>query len=530
MKFWILRARLVALLVFLWAAQVAQAQGYYDNATRFGQNGLFGSARAMGMGGVQMATGADATALGTNPAAPGLMRKAELQFSLMPGLYAGSTDFLGGTADASRFRSPIGSFTLAITDMKDDIEPGTFRGGTWTLSYNRLAVFDRKSTWEGTHKLSPQPGDTIANSLVDYYLANLNTPGLFPSDILGKGSFGGGIDDVIMAYRTYLLDVSNNQFVSVIPRGDVLKKGYWNQKLSQGMWNFGYSGNFNDKVYVGASLGYYTADFSGEVQYGEQLLNVVVNPNNPNFNYLQGFKNFNFDYTKNLSQTCKGITGNLGVLIKANDAFRIGGSIQLPSVTWINETYSASARANYNGISYWFPDYYNLNVEDTTSLINEYNYRLTIPAKYRVGATYIAGKSGMIGVDLEYTDLSLTRLSEGDGNYSFSTENQIIKQNYQPTLNVRAGGELRFEDLRIRLGYAYMPTPLKASSPYINNIHSDAHYLTGGLGGRYETWYWDAAMVVGFWKTRYSYITEVMPLAETKIQSTQLRAGVGFYF
>ena len=136
----------------------------------------------------------------------------------------------------------------------------------------------------------------------------------------------------------------------------------------------------------------------------------------------------------------------------------------------------------------------------------------------------------MIGVDLEYTDLSKAKLKTGDGGYNFLDENQVIKSNYKSTLNLKVGGEIRVEDLRIRLGYAYYPAALKSGSAFTNNVPTDMQYFTGGLGGRYESWYWDAALVLGFWKTKYTYIPEVMPNVQSKINSTQFRIGAGFNF
>lgn len=512
--------------------QTGFSQGYYENAIRYGYNAPHGSVKSMGMGGVQMATGADATALGTNPASPGLLRHSELQFSLIPTFTTTNTSFESGSVDASKFRAPIGSFSLALNNLKDDIVPGSFRGGTFTLSYNRVAVFDRKSSWEGTSLLSPKPGDTLKNSLIDYWMDNINKPGLYPKDILGIGSFGGAIDDVIMAYRVYLLDVNRNgEFVSIIPYGDVIKRGYWNQSLSQGLWNMGYSANFNDRLYVGASLGYFTCDFNTELQYGEEWKNVVANPNDSNFNYLQRFKGFNYKITKNLTQTYKAVTGNIGVLFKVDDAIRVSAAMQLPGIGWMNETFNSRYEANYNNIPYWYQNgSYNLNKEDTTSADSEYSWKMRLPAKYRLGVSYVLGKSGMFGIDVEYTDFSQTRLSEGDGNYSFSEENAVIRKNYRNTLNIRVGGELRFEDFRFRLGYAYYPSPLQPGSNFVNNVPTDSHYLTGGLGARFETWYWDAALVLGFWSTKYTYVPEIMKVADSNIQSTQFRLGLGVFF
>ena len=111
-----------------------KAQGFYDGPFRFGQNSIYGTVKRMGMGGVQMATGADATAQATNPASPALMRRSEIQLSLMPVVNRAENTYLGGMVEASKSRAPIGSFSLALSSPKDEIEPGAFRGGTFTMS------------------------------------------------------------------------------------------------------------------------------------------------------------------------------------------------------------------------------------------------------------------------------------------------------------------------------------------------------------------------------------------------------------
>lgn len=521
-----------ALPVAVCATFPAFGQGYYDSALRYGQTSIFGSNRSMGMAGVQMATGADGAGGAANPASPAMMRRSDIQLSLMPSFNSSNSSFLGNEIGFTKSRTPIGSFSMALNSLKDDVEEGDFRGGTFFLSYNRTAFSDYKSSWEGTHLLSPRPGDTLNsaqsgyNSLVSYYLDNVNKPGTMPADILTSSN----TSDLALAYDVYLLDSINKQFISVIPFGNVRQKGSWEQKQSHGLWNIGYSINWKDKIYIGASLGIFRGETQAKVTYAETQESVVVNPSNPNYSYLQQFKGFNFEIQKNLTQTARGYNGNLGILAKVSDAFRLGASVQVPSIITITETFDNSITANYNGIPYWFNPDTNLTSFSSANPTNDFNYNLTIPAKYRLGTSYIFGKAGMVGIDLEYTDLRRTKLKSGDGGYNFLEENKIIRNNYKPTVNVKIGGEIRLEDLRVRLGYAYYPTALKSESAYSNNIPTDTHYLTGGLGGRYETWYWDMALVLGFWKTQYTYVPEVMPGVSSKISSTQLRLGVGFFF
>jgi long-subunit fatty acid transport protein len=265
------------------------------------------------------------------------------------------------------------------------------------------------------------------------------------------------------------------------------------------------------------------------VQYGETIKNVYVDPSNPNFSYLQGFKGVNFQLYKNLDQNQVGINANVGIVQKISDEFRVSAAIQLPSLTWISEKYSPRVIYDYKSLRNWNDPTEPLLSGKVTWFENSFAYKLRMPAKFRGGFNWIAGKKGMLGVDLEYTDLSTTKLTEGDGGYNFVSENKIIRNTYKPTINVKLGGEIRSGDYRFRLGFAYYPSTLKAGSTYTNNVLKDTFYYTGGIGARFETWYWDVAMVLSYSGTDYNYVpASIDQRISTKISNSQLRIGFGF--
>jgi hypothetical protein len=528
---------LLGFLITFALSEKMLAQGFFDNVHRFGQNSLFGSVKSMGMGGVQMGIGADGTAQYTNPATPGMFRRSDIQFSLMPIFNNTENTFNGGMVTANMNRAPIGSFSVSFANPKDDIVPGSFRGGVFTVSYNRLAIFDRKSNWEGDAPLYNSKGERTDNSIIDFYLNNSNKPGYYFNDIISADPnnqpiFGESFkNDLVFGYNAYLLDRDslNNglvQFNSILPRGDLIKSGYWRQKLNQGIWNFGYAANFNDNLYLGASFSVMTGSMDAEVQYGETIKS--IDPNDPNLVESQKLVGVNFQIFRNLTQSYRAYSGNVGLVYKISDALRISSSVQLPSISNVSERFTPRVVSNFNGFNY--PGVGPVGQSNVTWFENEFRYKLFMPARYRIGFNYVHGKSGMMGLDLEYTDLSKARLSEGDGNYNFKEENAIIQNNFRPTINIRLGGELRFEDLRVRAGFAYLPGALSSDAIYRNNANTDAYYLTGGLGGRYEVWYWDAALVYGFWKSRYNFNPSVMEDVNSNITTTQFRIGVGFYF
>lgn len=521
--------------IFLSNFQSAYSQYYYESVPRFGQLSPFGSVRAMGMGGTQVSSGAESGGQGINPASPALLRKSEMVFGLSPYLNSTENAFQNGLVTGDKTGFPIGNFSVAFVDQKNETEGGDFRNGVFTVSYNRQAIANRKTNWEGDVNAQTGPGQFSPNSMIDVFLNNANTPGYYPQDILAANPdnqlffFDNFKNDLVMAYNAYLLDTAGGNFVSAFPVSDLTKSGYVDQKLLLGAWNFGYSVNYQNKLFLGASFEYQRGSYSSEVSYGETIRNVYVDASNPNYNYLQGFKGVNFQLIRKYSGDKKGVSGNLGLIYRVSDAFRLGLSYQLPSYVWINETYTPEVTYNFLGLADWNNRNQLIGSDRVTWVDNQFGFTLRLPSRIRVGATWIAGKKGMISADLEYTDLSKSRLTNGDGNYNFISENVLVRNQFQSSLAIRGGGELRLGELRLRAGAAYTPGSLKSGSAFFNNIHGDELWLTGGVGARFETWFWDAALVVGKWNTRFTYDSRLKESVSSEVTSTQLRFGIGFF-
>ena len=136
---------LIGLLLFVPA--VVFAQGFSETAFRQGQQGIFGSVKAMGMAGCQMGTGADPSAMAFNPAATGLARKSSLQASLMPYLHTAASSFQGSLVNSEKAGMPFGSIGLSLSDRRD--EGDGFRGGVFSFAFNRTQLSSRTLSWEG---------------------------------------------------------------------------------------------------------------------------------------------------------------------------------------------------------------------------------------------------------------------------------------------------------------------------------------------------------------------------------------------
>jgi hypothetical protein len=514
------------LAIFLWNNPSLFSQGFYETAIRQSQQTIFGSPKAMSMGGTQMGIGADPSALGFNPAATGLARKSSIQFSLMPFLHTANSDFRGSEVSSEQAGMPFGSFGLSLTDKKDDGEG--FRGGVFSVSFNRTQQSSRKVSWEGESLFYREDGSESKNSIIDYWLDNLNQPGYRPADIIlnPQPVFSDNLkNDVVLAYDAYLLDTAGGSFVSAFPQSDLEKSGSFSQKMTTGNFNFGYAADFGDKFFLGFSVLYHYSGFSADIQYKERIRNVYVDLANPDYLALQRFKGVDFTLSKTLSQTSRGVGANIGFLYKASDALRLSAAIQIPTLTWMTEKYSPKINYNYNGLNYLGET---LNSGEVTWFENEFSYKLRLPARYRLGITWIAGKSGMVEAGLEVTNPGSAKLYDGDG-YNFTKDNPLISSNFGTQLNFRLGGELRLGDYRLRGGMAYLPTALKSNAGTNLNIPGDMLFFTGGFGARFDLWYWDASLVSGYYSLKNNYVRGYDADITSRINLLQLHLGLGFY-
>jgi hypothetical protein len=502
------------------------AQGFYETAVRQSQQTIFGSPKAMAMGGAMMGTGADPTAPGYNPAAAGLARKSCIQASLMPFLHTANSDFRSSEVSSEQAGMPFGSFGLCLADRKDAGEG--FRGGVFSVSYNRTQQSSRKVSWEGDSPFYRDGGKQSKNSIIDYWLDNLNQPGYRPQDIIlnPQPVFADNFkNDVVMAYDAYLLDTSGGSFVSAFPQSDLDKSGAFSQTMTSGNWNFGYAADFDDRFFLGFSVLYHTSGYSADVQYRERIRNVYVDPANPDYLALQRYRGVDFTLSKSLSQTCRGVGGNIGFLYKASDNLRLSAAVQLPTLSWITEKYSPKINYNYNGLNYFGEV---LNSGEVTWFENEFSYKLRLPARYRLGLTWIAGKSGMLEAGVEITNPGSAKLYDGDG-YNFTRDNPQISANFGTQVNWRLGGELRLGEFRLRGGMAYLPSALKENAVLNLNIPGDMLFLTGGIGARFDLWYWDAALVTAYYSLKNNYVEGYDPDINSRINLLQLHLGLGFY-
>lgn len=488
------------------AAQVEPGSfGYYQDALRFSQTSPFGTSRLQAIGGAGSVLGGDLGAAVLNPAGLGFFNRSQFVFTPSLNFKRFNNEFLGNAVTNENTRLEIGNFGLALNFNKGDLEPGKWRGGTLAFTYNRTNDFRQSLAYSGQNNNS---------SIIDAMLNRAD--GFFPEEL-------GGIEQV--GYDHYLINPipgAEDIYVSFV-EGFPLQSERISRRGSIDQINISFGGNFDDKIYLGAGLGFTSSDYS----YGRVF---TENFNDPTIS--------SFEIDERLDVTGTGFNLNLGAIFRPTNFMRIGASITTP--TWYNfsEESDAIYSTNYNNydVSNFRDDNGNrliledtvLNSLETRTNILFSNYNLRTPLKFNAGVAFFIGKNGFITADIERLNYSNAHVSSVD--FNSESDNNTISNIYQSTTNLRIGGEYRYSIFRLRLGYASIGDPYKESFDGVDRSRST---VSGGLGINVGRYFIDMAMSQTTFNesfTSYSFVDGTGPTAniENKLTKASLTFGINF--
>ncbi|MGL4852039.1 MAG: OmpP1/FadL family transporter [Phocaeicola sp.] len=486
------------------AFSVATAQNQYD-AERLTSHDLSGTARFVGMGGAMSALGGDLSVMGTNPAGIGIYRSSDASVSFGFHNRNASSQFNGTTFKEDQTKA---SFDQAgfVYSMKYGNNT-SLRYINFGFNYKKSKDFSQLFSAGGAlngFSQSWQLSDNLHNSGINTdakfdnllnadnpYRTNFNTHGLLP----------------MMAARTGVVD-----FVEGSTMG---WEGYNNEYQSREsggihQYDFNVSFNIEDRVYIGATLGYYDLNYKLTTSYVEEL---------GNSQYDDGYYRLDNYYR----QTGTGIDLKLGVIVRPfeNDPFRIGFAVHTP--TWYN------VRERYDAVMYSDINYYPSVYEERLSdYLNDnyltYDYNLITPWKFNVSMGTTLGGLVALGAEWEYQDYSATKLEDVDG-YTLGGE-QRVKESLEGVHTFRVGMETKLSPgFSVRAGYNYTTAAYKTDS--YNNLESystrtdfmntkDKHALTFGLGYKGRVVYADLAYKYDMYKADF-YAFDDIDLPATKV-------------
>lgn len=462
----------------------ATAQETYENA-KIATSDLNGTARYVGMGGAMEALGADISTISTNPAGVGLFRHSTI--SATGGFVAqdDATKFAGGEKVNATFDQ--GGFVYSRRTGRNSYL-------NFAFNYHRDRNFDQLLDAAG--KL-----DNASQNKLTYEKARL---GVFerPSDMTYSQ-----IDGLYMNNLLEHTDDQGNTQYFYYPAGSYGFNSY--EKGYIGNYDFNISGNINNRIFLGLTIGIQDIHYTGKSLYAE---NLVENED--------GLGSVAISDTRRI--TGSGANIKFGAIFRpiADSPFRFGLYINTP--TWYDLT-----TKNYTTMST------SADVSGTISSSNlpsgfsreSYDFKLYTPWKFGVSIGHTIGKVLALGATYEYADYGSmdSRVNDGtyydywgysyDDSYSDDVMNDDMDMQLKGVSTLKLGAEYKpIPDLAVRLGYNYV-SPMYSSDGFKNSSLSSlgSYYasstaftnwkatnrFTFGLGYTLENWNIDFAYTYG---------------------------------
>jgi long-subunit fatty acid transport protein len=240
-----------------------------------------------------------------------------------------------------------------------------------------------------------------------------------------------------------------------------------------------YATNMNDKLYLGGSVTIPVISYQRDLDYSETD---ATNNSDNNFAY--------FKYHETATSKGLGVGLKLGMIYKPKEYWRVGLAVHTPQWIGFKDQIRSSMTANVEGYDYMTPRTVTSD-ELNDGNPGESNYHLLTPWRAIASVSYVFRQvanthkqRAFASADIEYVNYRGARYSANDNSQStlvdyYKMINKEIKDYYKGNINIRLGGELKFDPWMFRLGAAYYGSPYADASLKANRI-----ITSGGVGYR----------------------------------------------
>jgi hypothetical protein len=503
------------LVLFILVAAIHSYAQQPEDALRYSFLSQYGgTARNQAIGGAGGALGGEFTSMFINPAGLGFYKTGDFAFTPAFSFQNSKSKYLGNSESAKNNSFSIGTTGFILASPTNGKSVKSFAIG---FGINRVADFNNHIYYKGLNTNS---------SFSEQYLEQLvNDNVTDPNDAANKYPEGSSL-----AFNTYLIDTIQN------PDGSV--GGYRSQanpafgltqentiNTSGGITDASVAAGFNvkDKWYFGGSLSFPFLKYNRDASYKES--DASGDPNN-NFNY--------FIANESLQTKGIGVNGKFGVIFNPTEEVRLGLAFHTPTFYQLTDEYTAEVITDLEG-------YGGAGVkhQSSTDLSEgqplESKYKLTTPWRAILSGAYVIREvenvreqRGFITADIEYVNYKAASYHDANNNDTakeyYPSLNKTIDDLYKNAINVRLGGELKFNTMMFRLGGAYYGNPYQNQSANLIKI-------SGGIGYRNRGMYIDLTYVYSTNKDiNYPYRLEDKPNvpAYLKNNSGNIVASIGF--
>ena len=467
------------------AMMPAAAQDTYENARLLGSD-LNGTARYVGMGGALEALGADISTISTNPAGIGLFRHSNVSLSF--GLVS--------QQDCKDFDN-LGKTNMSF-DQAGFVYSNAYTGGSsylnFAFNYHKSRNFDQILSAANSMRMASMSKLAFAKGTKDndnnggyYWDTNSN------NEIIGWRNQTSNERAWQYTQWDYLYFNAINYDQKEEDALFVEADAYDFNRAHRGWisdFDFNLSGNINDRVFLGLTIGIHNVNYKGVSEYSENI--IAADGHNRGVLTLADERKI----------TGNGVDVKVGGIFRPfeDSPFRFGLSIATP--TWYDlKSENWTYIYNYTDANWGYDKGYSGNL---------YEFKYYTPWKFGFSLGHTIGSEVALGASYEFTDYSASdaRIRDGYDYYGNpdSYSDREMKSNTEKSLKgahlLKLGAEIKPDpSFAVRLGYNYLsPTYSKngyrdtqlnselnmyaSTADYTN--WEDTHRLTCGVGYKYE--------------------------------------------
>ena len=456
------------------------AQNEID-ALRYSTNNMIGSARYSAMGGAFGSLGGEFSSLSSNPAGLGMYQSSEFTFSPNFDLNNRTTYF---NNKSSEYNSAISIGSLGLVSSIPQKDPN-WKRINFAIGWNQLAKYNNSTKIEGSSN------NSIVNDFID--ISN----GTSVENLLNSYS--------IMAWETYLMNPdpqNNNQYISNLSNNTKRQSKSIEQNGSMNEFILSAASTYQDKLYIGATIGINTLNYYEYSEYYEEELDTTNN--------LRGLL-----FSEEISNYGTGFNIKLGAIYRISEDLKFGISVHSPKFLNIKEDYNTA-------ITSYFKD---STLHYSIGYYTPFEYYLMTPLKSSISASKLFNNSIsgfklplLLSAELEMIDYSTSEYLTSD----FEDENETISRIYQNTANIKIGAELRVNPIILRTGYA------RYGSPFVNSIDIASENYCFGLGIDHQVYFFDVSYILSESTTEHILSNNnIIPVIDTK-HSMRFTLGLRF--
>jgi hypothetical protein len=459
-----------------------------DDALRYGYPLMSGTARSQAIGGAGGSLGGDLTAVYINPAGVGLYKNRELVITPGFDFINNKYNYRGVENKGSDNAFNYGTSGVVFGSINRN-NPG--KSSAFSFSINQLANYNNHIEYAGTNNVS---------SWSEQYAEQLVADRASVSDAENNYIFGSSL-----AYWTFLVDTFTNtqgQSGFLTQTDDILAKGgsvtqhnIIDTKGGAHELAFAFGNNIFDKLHLGASLNIPFYSYTRDQTYREE--DASADPLN-NFGF--------FEYKEHYNTSGVGFNAKLGIIFRPIERLRLGLAVHTPTFGSFTDKISSSITANTENYT-TEPQPITTTSDELkgNSIAGTYDYELMTPFRLIASGSWVLHEvsdvkkqKGFITADIEFVNYDGTRYSPSETSSQddvayYDELNDVIKNRYKGAMNVRVGGEMKFNTVMGRLGFAYLGSPYEDKELAGKRI-----LLSGGVGYRNKGFFVDLTYVHAF--------------------------------